>query len=92
MFTHENTTNIPNCYNAPYPVMPDLYISCDGVQNLLETLDPNKAPGPDNIPTRILKFCAKEIAPVLTVIFLQSLTSGHIPNDWLANSQHNTCV
>ena len=48
--------------------MPDLDISCDGVQNLLETLDPSKAPGPDNIPTRILKFCAKEITPVLTVI------------------------
>ena len=58
--------------------MPDLDISCDGVQNLLETLDPSKAPDPDNIPTRILKFCAKEIAPVLTVIFIQSQTSRHI--------------
>ena len=68
MFTQENTTNISNRNSSLYPVMPDLDISCDGVQNLLETLDPSKAPGPDNIPTRILKFCAKEIAPVLTVI------------------------
>ena len=43
----------------------------------------SKAPGHDSIPTRILKFCIKEIAPVLTVIFIQSLTSRHIPNDWL---------
>ena len=35
--------------------MPDLDISCDSVQNLLETLDPSKASGPNNIPTRILK-------------------------------------
>ena len=68
MFTQENTTNISNCNSTLYPVMPDLDISCDGVQNLLETLDPSKAPGPDNIPTRILKFCAKGIAPVLNVI------------------------
>ena len=57
--------------------------SCDGIQNLLETLHPSKAHGPDNIPTRTLKFCAKEIAPVLTVIFIPSITSRHIPNDWL---------
>ena len=33
--------------------MPDIAVSCDGVQNLLETLDPSKASGdsgPDNIP------------------------------------------
>lgn len=83
VFTQENTNDIPNCNSAPYPVMPDLDISCNGVQNLLETLDPSKACGPDNIPTRILKLCAKEIAPVLTVIFIQSLTSRRIPNDWL---------
>ena len=57
--------------------MPDLDISCNGVQNLLKTLDPSKASGPDNIPTRILKFCVKEITPVLTDIFIQSLTSRH---------------
>ena len=48
--------------------MPDITISCDGIQKLL---DPSKASGPDNIPTRILKLCAKEVAPV---IFIQSLT------------------
>ena len=51
VFTQENTANISNCNSAPYPAMPDLDILCDGVQNLLETLDPSKAPGPDNIPT-----------------------------------------
>ena len=59
VYAQENTTNIPNCNSAPYSVMPDLDISCDGVQNLLETLDPNKAPGPDNIPTRISKILCK---------------------------------
>ena len=59
---------MPNCNSTPHPIMPDITVSCDGVQNLIGTLDPSKASGPDNIPTRILKFCAKEIAPILTVI------------------------
>ena len=63
--------------------MPDLDISCDGIQNLLKTLNPSKAPGPNNIATRILKFRAKEITPVLNVIFVQSLTSRHTPKDWI---------
>ena len=83
VFTQEDTTDIPNCNSTPHPIKPDIAVSCDGVQNLLETLDASKTSGPDNIPTRILKFCAKEIAPILTVIFIQSLTSRHIPNDWL---------
>ena len=50
---------------------------------ILESLDIAKASGPDKIPTRILKLCASEIAPILTVIFIQSLNSGQIPKDWL---------
>ena len=47
-------------------------------------LDPSKLCGPDNIPARILKYCCDEIAPVLTVIFIQSLNSGNLPEDWLS--------
>ena len=42
-----------------------------------------KSCGPDNIPARILKFCCEEIAPILTVIFTQSLNLGDLPEDWL---------
>jgi len=83
VFTFENTTDMPSFNGALYPTMPDIVNSCDDVQNLFESLDPNTASGPDNITTCILKLCAKEIAPILTVIFVQSLTSRHIPNDRL---------
>ena len=56
------------------------YYFCGGV---LESLDVAKVPGPDGIPTRILKLCAAKIAPILTVILVQSLSSGQIPKDWL---------
>ena len=74
VFTTENTTNVP------YSAIPEIAISSDGVQKFLESLDPSKTSGPDNIPTRVLKLCANEVAPVLTVIFIQSLNSGQIPN------------
>ena len=71
---------MPDC-NAPLSTtMPDITISVNGVQNLLESLDVAKASG---IPTRILKLCVSEIAPILTVIFIQSLNCGQIPRDWL---------
>ena len=47
--------------------------SIHGIQLLLERLDPAKAPGPDHIPTKVIKLCANVIAPVLQIIYSQSL-------------------
>jgi len=43
----------------------------------------NPLRGPDGIPAIILKICALEIAPILQVIFTQSITTNSIPDDWL---------
>ena len=50
--------------------------------NLLVNLDPHKATGPDNIPTKLLKETAQQMAPLLTLIFQASLNQGKIPSDW----------
>ena len=47
----------------------DIYIMNYGIQKLLEQLNPHKAAGPAGIKTTILKELAKEIAPILTIIF-----------------------
>ena len=44
--------------------------------------NPNKAEGPNEIHGRVLKECKTVIAPILTIIFQKSLTSGTIPSDW----------
>ena len=62
--------------------MPDIHITAKGVQKLLENLNPSKAAGPDQIPTRILKICAKQLAPALAQLLQQSLTEGIVPEDW----------
>ena len=56
------------------PTLPPLTFSCDGIQQFLQQLNPNKASGQDNIPI-ILKECADQIAP---------LANWH-PTDWLAD-------
>ena len=48
----------------------------------MENINPNKAVGPDGIPGKILKLCAKELAPILTTLFQASLNQGIIPKDW----------
>ena len=66
--------------------MPELNIEVTGVEKLLQNLYPGKASTPDSVPNRVLKLCAKELAPILTFIFNQTLLLGVLPADWkLAN-------
>ena len=60
------------------------YLSCsvEEVAKLLQSIDINKATGPDNIPPRILKECAMELALPLTNFFNFTLSRGNIPTDW----------
>jgi hypothetical protein len=48
----------------------------------LQNLKASKATGIDNIPAKVLKAASHIIAPLLTVIFKQSLSTGISINDW----------
>ena len=65
-----------------FPIMPTISLNVEGIYWLLNDFNVNKAPGPDKIPNRILKYCATEIAQILQVIN-HILTSGNLPDDWL---------
>ena len=47
-----------------------------------KSLKPNKAPGPDTIPARLLKELAYELAPVLAVIYEATLEQGCLSAEW----------
>ena len=64
--------------------MENLSFSTHVIQLLLEKLDPAKDPGPDHIPTKVIKLCANVIAPVLQIIYSQSLEHVILPQDWLS--------
>jgi len=86
VFTKENLSILPTISDTTnsIPDMTTLTISQSGIQHLLSTLDEQKACGPDLISPYILKHCANEIAPVLQVIFTQSLATSSLPTDWLS--------
>ena len=86
VFTCENSSNIPDLGESSVPSMAPIKVTNDGVLKLLQSLNIKKATGPDSLPARILREFATEIAPILTVIFQQSLDTGIVPADWrLAN-------
>ena len=62
--------------------MPDIQVTAIGVQKLLKGLNPNKATGPDEVPSRILQVGALELAPALVKLYQYSIDTGEVPQDW----------
>ena len=82
VFTEEDMDNLPDLGISPTPEMNKITINTEGVQNLLQHLQPNKATGPDDIPAKFLKEVNIEISPLISFIFQASLDQGQIPSDW----------
>ena len=82
VFTNENFTSFPDIQDSGIPDLPDIIINSEGVEKLLNNINPNKASGPDAVPAKILQECAVSIAPVLTKIFQKSLDTGSVPSVW----------
>ena len=81
-FTNENTQNQPELKGEPSPEKSKLEITEEGIRKILCNVNPKKANGPDNIPNRVLKECATNIAPYITSIFKKSYEEGSVPDDW----------
>ena len=67
----------------PIPNIAQLSVEVEGVLSLLTNIDPHKATGPDNIPPRLLRETAYQMAPLLSFIFQSSL--DQVANWKLAN-------
>ena len=63
-------------------MLKDIDITRDLVLTKLKRLKVNKAPGVDNIATRILIENAEVLSEPLCYIFLDSLKNGIVPNNW----------
>ena len=46
------------------------------------SLNPNKASGPDNLHSQVLKNCAESLTRPLFLLFSQSMNTGMLPSDW----------
>ena len=49
--------------------MNNIKVNIRGVEKLMANINPNKATGPDEIPGKVLKLGAKELAPTLSMLF-----------------------
>ena len=58
---------------SPNPAMVEFSVAVEGVLKLLSNLKPGKAAGPDKIKPLLLRELRVEIAPILQIIFEQSL-------------------
>ena len=86
VFSSENLPDeLPTETSGP-PVLTELTLTEPEVETILNSLDTNKATGPDEIPARLLKNTAAIVAPSLCKLFNKSLQHGIVPRDWkLAN-------
>ena len=65
-----------------HPRITSILVSKIGVLQLLKSIDGNKATGPDQIPGKLLKLWANELASVFAILFQASLDQGMAPDDW----------
>ena len=54
----------------------------DNIENIIVSLNSNKARGHDNISIRMLKICGDIICKPLELIFKQALTTDVFPSEW----------
>lgn len=78
---HDSGVDLP-FQPSPYPKMPDISISAEGIDKLLLGLNPHKAAGPDKLKPIILQTLHEELSPILQLIFQKSLDNGKLPDVW----------
>ena len=81
-FTRESDAEIPFKGTSPFTPMGEITVDHNGVLKLFNNLKINKASGPDGLSARVLKECSSEIAPILALIYNESLAQGTVPDDW----------
>ena len=74
----------------PQTVLPQINSQLDdwlfsrlNVKKMLHSLRPDSAPGPDGIPSLLLKRLAQNLSVPLTSIFQQSFDTHTLPQEWL---------
>ena len=67
------------CISVP---LNTLNFSNNDIENIIQNLDTNKAPGHDKIGIRKIKICGKSICKPLKVIFSQCIDTGSFLLEW----------
>jgi exonuclease III len=81
-FTPPTDTPPPPVELTLDPNLLHVHLTEEEVFKEMSKLNPNKANGPDEIPTKILKDCSHELKSSITALFNDSITTGTVPKAW----------
>ena len=81
MFTTENISAIPEFETRHAdPLITDIGISRQTVEDKLLALKPSAAPGPDDVHPRMLRELRRTLSIPLALLFRRSLDTGVLPS------------
>jgi hypothetical protein len=79
---NEENKDLPEIENRTDNIISDIQIRENEIEDILHTLDPQKASGPDRISYKMLKISPEKIAKPLRIIFNKSLAHGKYLSAW----------
>ena len=82
VFTEEDKSDVPDFITDQKDFISELNISREDIVKKLQSLKPDKSPGPDGLHPRVLKELSEEIADPLEMIFNKSMGTGKLPDKW----------
>ena len=82
VFTQVDGKEPPDKGPSPYGEMDHIHFTHTWHIEKLLSINPTKAAGPDELPSKVLKEVGREIAGALAFVFQQSYEEGAIPKDW----------
>ena len=84
VFTQEdpNTAPIFHIDKSDNVSLSSINITPSIVFDKLVSLKSGKSPGPDGWPAEVFKQCADQLCVPLSILFIKSLVSGILPEDW----------
>jgi exonuclease III len=82
IFSNNTNLPLPNINTYEDDNLRNVTLTEEEVYKELTQLNPSKAQGPDNLPTKVLKDCAQELTPSVTTLFNDTLSTGTLPQAW----------
>ncbi len=86
VFTEEDTSQMPEVEEVftgtEEQQLKDMFFTESMISEKLRQLKPNKAPGPDNMYTNILRNLSEEFATPLSELFNRSMRESEVPRQW----------
>lgn len=82
VFTIEDMINIPQFIDRTDVHIQTIPIDETKVEAAINSINPSKAQGSDNIHPRVIRQCSANLIKPLTKIFKTSISEGKLPNEW----------